>query len=77
MYDQWIANSQPAAGNQQFRAVTATPSRFRVWGKEADDDPPFVTVPYPTGSWVTVLIEWSNIGDRLGSFNVNNGQSMK
>ena len=38
--------------------------------------PPFIHVSYPKGSWVTILIEWSNIGDRVGSININNGQSL-
>lgn len=74
VYDQWIVNSPPAVGNRQFRAVTATQSTIRIWRE--DGGPPFVHVSYPKGSWVTVFVEWSNIGDRLGSVNINNGQSL-
>ena len=76
-YDQWIVSSPPAKGNIQFRAVTATMSTIRVWGKDHRDGPPFVHVSYPKGSWVTVFIEWNNIGDRLGSVDINNGQTQK
>ena len=44
--------------------------------KDENGGPLFVHVSYPKGSWVTVLIEWSNIGDRVGSININNGQSI-
>ena len=74
-YDQWIVSSPPATGNKQFRAVTATTSSIRVWGKDHGDGPPFVHVSYPKGSWVTVFVEWNNIGDRLGSVDINNGQT--
>ena len=73
-YDQWIVDSPSDTGDVQFRAVTASPTTIRVWGKE--HNPPFVPVSYPRGSWVTVFVEWSNIGDRLGSIDVNNGQSI-
>ena len=77
-YDQWIVSSPPYKGNIQFRALTATRSRIRVWGRQTDEDQdlPFLPIKYPLGSWVTVLIEWSNIGERLGSININNGQSV-
>ena len=74
-YDQWIVSSPPASGNTQFRAVTATTSTIRVWGKAHGNGLPFVHVSYPKGSWVTVFVEWNNIGDRLGSVDINDGQT--
>ena len=32
-------------------------------------------VSYPKGLWVTVFVEWNNIGDRLGGVDINDGQS--
>ena len=77
-YDEWVVSSYPHKGNNQLRALTATKSRIRVWDRHVDDDQnlPFLSIKYPQGSWLTVLIEWSNIGERLGSININNGQSL-
>ena len=74
-YDQWIVSSPPAPGNAQFRAITASTSTIRVWGKDhTSGGRPFVQVNYPKGTWVTAFIEWSNVGDRAGSVNINNGE---
>ena len=74
-YDQWIVSTGPSGGDS-VRAVTATPSKIRVWGCDDDEGPPFVEISYPKSSWVTIMVEWSNRGDRIGSVNVNNGQSL-
>ena len=72
--DEFIVNSPQIGDEGQFRAVSATKSRIRVWGRQTDDDQdlPFLPIKYPKGSWVTILIQWSNIGKRIGSVDVNN-----
>ena len=74
--DQWIV-STPLVDDGQYRALSATSSRLRVWGRQTDDDQelPFLPIKYPQGSWVTVLIQWSNIGKRIGCVDVNNTAS--
>ena len=71
--DQWIVSTRPSKNHQQLRAITATTTAIRVWGVEAG---PFVQIPYTEGSWVTVLVQWSNKGKRSGSVNINNGESI-
>ena len=46
----------------QFRAVSATDSAIRIWGTEDS----FIQVDYAGSSWVTVFVEWSNVGRRKG-----------
>ena len=75
--DEFIVNSPKIGDDGQFRAVSATKSRIRVWGRQTDDDQdfPFLPIQYPKGSWVTILIQWTNVGKRIGSVDVNNTNS--
>ena len=75
--DEWIVSSPQPDEDKQFRAVSATKSRIRVWGRESDDnqDLPFLQIKYPQGSWVTILIQWSNVGKRIGCVDVNSTAS--
>ena len=74
--DQWIV-STPLVDDGQYRALSATSSRLRVWGRQTDDnqDLPFVSIKYPQGSWLTILIQWTNVGKRIGCVDVNNTTS--
>ena len=47
--DEWIVSSPQPDDDKQFRAVSATKSRIRVWGRKMDDDQdfPFLQVKYP------------------------------
>ena len=71
-----VSSPQPD-DDKQFRAVSATKSRIRVWCREMDDnqDLPFLPIKYPQGSWVTILIQWSNVGKRIGCVDVNSTAS--
>ena len=76
--DEWIVSSSQPDDDKQFRGVSATKSRIRVWGREFDDDNqdlPFLPIKYPQGSWVTILIQWSNAGKRIGCVDVNSTAS--
>ena len=75
LYNQWIVSTRPSKYHKQLQAITATTSAIRVWG--VDSGRPFVQIPYTEGSWVTVLVQWSNQGKRSGSVNISNGESIK
>ena len=76
VYDQFIVSCGESS-HVQFRGISATNRALRIWGVDDGGGRPFVHVPYPKGSWVTVMVEWSNIGKRVGSLNINNGQTIK
>ena len=60
--------------SKQFRGISASQDSIRVWGADNGGLP--IQIPYPEGSWVTVFVEWSNKGKRVGSVNINNKQSV-
>ena len=72
-YDEFIVDSPKIDNDTQFRAVSATNDRVRVWGRQCDDDQdlPFLPIHYPKDSWLTLLIQWTNGGKRIGCIDVN------
>ena len=56
--EQFIVSSY-SLSKPQFRGVSATGSAVRIWGVDVQMD-------YASSSWVTVFVEWSNVGRRKG-----------